>query len=1187
MVNKANHIFSFQESHFSRLFPFYILINDSLEIVAAGKSLEKIYPALTGTRFSDRFSLSRPETTQLSFEALSGLVEKLVILNCHNRQKTILRGQLERIPENNQLLFIGSPWFGNIEEVVESHLTLSDFAFHDPMIDLLHVLKTQEITNQDLKQLLITLQSQKEILKKDQTELERLSLVAKANNNGVIFIDLQGKISWCNDGFEKLSGYERSEVIGKNPIDIFKGPLSDRQVLKQLAADFASGNTCIAEVVHYRKDGSWFWGRSKGQSVTNKDNSVYYFALIEDITEEKTTQDKLRDYEKRLKIALSNVGDNFWEHNFVTGKTLFSNPTNNLLGFPIHDMEDASAFWWSRVHPDDLVKLQNNDSQYRSGTIDHHTMEYRVVYKDGSVRWVLDRGMVTEKDPDGLPLKIIGTHINITRQKELELELSQRVNQFRSFSENIPGVIYEYEFRKDGTEGLRYVSPNIETVFGISAEEFVNYTKYIHPDDLTGIMEKNRISRETLAPFNDESRLLIPGKDIIWHAVTSSFSYYTPEGNAVFTGLMQDITQRKNAEQALKIKEEKYRSIISNMRLGLLEVDNEEVIQFANHSFCEMSGYTMDELKGRKANQLFAADNLGFMEEKNNQRLKGISDAYELLIKNKEGLAKWWLISGAPRYDDSGNVVGTIGIHLDITEQKNLEMELIKAREIAESSVVAKQTFLANMSHEIRTPMNAIMGMSNQLAKTKLDSEQQLFLDTIHSAADNLLVIINDILDLSKIEAGRLNLETIGFDLKEIIEKARQVMLYKTEEKDLSLTTRFYDPRIASIVKGDPYRINQILLNLMSNATKFTEKGYVDVSCKLLSEQGNIQTIQLIVKDTGIGMDEMFVKNLFTKFTQEDDSVTRRFGGTGLGMSICKELTTLMNGTIEVSSKKGEGTTIYVSIPLEKGTEFDQPGMETEEENREILQNKKILVADDNEMNRLVASTMLKHYGIIIEEAENGLDAIEKIARDHFDLVLMDVQMPLMDGLAATIEIRKNISQQLPVIALTALAYKEDEDKLLLHGMNGYLSKPFEERELIKTITYWLQQSEALPFRIEKRDTITPRYNLSGLEEMTDHDPTFIQNVLTLFIQKTPQLIEAIFEDFEKKDYQNLRKKIHQLKSSAKNIRVGGIVAEIAEIEAMADMAEQRDQLKKLLFTIQLTVNDTISQIKKDFTIQE
>jgi CheY-like chemotaxis protein/HPt (histidine-containing phosphotransfer) domain-containing protein len=506
---------------------------------------------------------------------------------------------------------------------------------------------------------------------------------------------------------------------------------------------------------------------------------------------------------------------------------------------------------------------------------------------------------------------------------------------------------------------------------------------------------------------------------------------------------------------------------------------------------------------------------------------------------------------------------------------------------MAEYSVVAKQNFLANMSHEIRTPMNAIMGMANQLSKTTLDSEQKLFLNTIHSAADNLLVIINDILDLSKIEAGRLNLETIGFDLKEIIEKARQVMLYKTEEKNLSLTTRFYDSRISPVLKGDPYRINQILLNLMSNATKFTEKGFVDVSCKLLSEKNNIQTIQLIVKDTGIGMDEAFVKNLFTKFTQEDDSVTRRFGGTGLGMSICKELTSLMNGSIEVTSKKGEGTTIYVNIPLEKGTENDQSETETEEENREILQNKKILVADDNEMNRLVASTMLKHYGIIIEEAENGLEAIEKISREHFDLVLMDVQMPLMDGLAATTEIRKNISKQLPVIALTALAYKEDEDKLLQHGMNGYLSKPFEERELIKTISYWLQQSASLPFTIEKRDTITPLYNLSGLEEMTDHDPSFIQNVLTLFIQKTPVLMGAIFEDFENRDYPNLRKKVHQLKSSAKNIRVGGIVAEIAEIETMTDMETESVKLKDLLLTIQLSLNDTIHQIQKDFTLKK
>ncbi len=525
-------------------------------------------------------------------------------------------------------------------------------------------------------------------------------------------------------------------------------------------------------------------------------------------------------------------------------------------------------------------------------------------------------------------------------------------------------------------------------------------------------------------------------------------------------GTHTDITDRKQAEQSLRVNEEKYRSIIANMNLGLLEVNSEEEILFANQCFCDMSGFTTGELTGKKAAELFvrgeAVETAG---QKNELRKKGISDAYEISVQNKKGETKWWLISGAPRFDDTGKLVGSIGIHLDITQQKQLELDLLEAREAAEQSAEAKEMFLANMSHEIRTPMNAIMGMSRQLNRTKLNQEQAFYLDTIVKSSEHLLVLINDILDITKIEAGKMNLEHIGFRLCDTINHSLLVMEHKAEEKGLKLISENC-PGAEVIFRGDPYRLNQILLNLISNAIKFTDRGSVTVSVIVQPEMNGTQLMNLSVKDTGIGMDPEYLDMIFRKFTQEDKSIARKYGGTGLGMSICKELTELMGGQIEIHSEKGKGTTVMVTIPFVTGSQQDLPEESQLIADSSLLKGKRVLLVEDNEMNRLVASILLDNYEIITEEAMNGIEAINALKQKIYDLVLMDMQMPVMNGLEATEIIRRDINPHIPIIALTANAIKGEAEKCLQAGMNDYVSKPFEEEHLINTMIKWLQKSE-------------------------------------------------------------------------------------------------------------------------------
>jgi len=775
------------------------------------------------------------------------------------------------------------------------------------------------------------------------------------------------------------------------------------------------------------------------------------------ISKRKESEIELKASQELWQFALEGAGDGVWDYDFQTRKIFFSKRYKEMLGYNDDEFANDAEEWMSRIHPEDLHLVMKTDQDYFYKKQANHQVEYRIRHKDGYYIWVLDRGMVVSRTPEGLPARVIGTHT--------------------------------------------------------------------------------------------------------------------------------DITERKLAEQAIIISEEKYRNILANMNLGLLEVDNDEIIRFANQSFCEMSGYSIDEILGKEAGELFPVEeDKEILDHKNRLRKKGVSDAYELTVKNKKGEIKWWLISGAPRYNDLGELVGSIGIHLDITDRKALELELNVAREIAEHSVKTKEAFLANMSHEIRTPMNAIIGMGRQLEKTDLQEQQRFFLNTINMASDHLLVVINDILDISKIEAGKLELENTGFNLSEVLQHVVRVMQPRAEEKGLELKINL-DNNIAPVLIGDSHRINQILLNLISNSVKFTEKGGVTISVTLDEKIEQKQVVEFSIKDTGIGISSEFVEHIFDKFSQEERTTARKYGGTGLGMAITKELVELMQGHISINSKKGAGTEILIELPFKVGTAQDLPKANKDLSDTGSLEGLRILLAEDNEMNRLVANTVLENYGVLITEAKNGAEAVDSLTKDKYDIVLMDMQMPVMNGMEATAVIRNELKLDIPIIALTANAIKGDSERYMAIGMNGFISKPFEENDLINAIATVLKlenhSPEADANRKAKVTVDKPLFSLEKLRQISRGDKEFINKMIELFLQQMPETIAELRDAFEHEDILVVRKVAHKVKPMIDSLDIISLKNVIRELENSSEKPQLKKRTAELINQFAGTIEKIVAVMVK------
>ena len=779
-----------------------------------------------------------------------------------------------------------------------------------------------------------------------------------------------------------------------------------------------------------------------------------------DVTEQREITETLQKSEQHISLAQESssfVGTWDWhvEENRVVADARFAELFNvdvdkAAVGAPIEDFIAA-------IHPDDVESHVQASIEY---TLQHggdFSEEYRLIQKNGSIVWVLARGY-GYKNAAGKVSRFTGIAVNMTAQREAAEALRESERQFRMLADFMPQHIWTA--RADGS--LDYSNERCRNYTGLSHSRDYDWISVVHPEDLPEAMEKWTYSIKTGEPYKVQFRIRNHATGEYRWFLGRALSIMDETGSIIrWLGTNTDIEEEKQSAEEMRLARKHLELMVESAQdFAIISMNLSGHVISWNKGAERIFGYAPDEIIGHTVNVIFTDPDLE----------NGVPQ-FELDTAAQTGRAedeRWHLRKNGDRfyasgimaamYNDTGEIEGFTKIARDMTAQKNAEKALIDARNAAEAANIAKTEFLANMSHEIRTPMNAVIGLSNILATTEpLTKKQSEFIKTLQMSADSLLMLINDLLDISKIEARTVELEQIPFDVTQLVQEVSSMMNVRVKEKNLTFTASGEDVKNIMFI-GDPTRLRQIVSNLCSNAIKFTEFGNVHVSITHApTDRENIENIFIAVQDTGIGIAPNKLSTIFEKFIQADTSINRKYGGTGLGLAITKTLVEIMGGSISVTSKVGQGSVFTVCIPLPRASKenIQESNSSLPEIQRKSVGNHLkpvILLVEDYAPNVMVAETFLESFGYICDVASNGMEAVEKVMRNHYAAVLMDVQMHGMNGLQATSLIRENEKNnnknRLAIIGMTAHALTGDRERCLGVGMDEYISKPFNPVEL-------------------------------------------------------------------------------------------------------------------------------------------
>ncbi len=791
---------------------------------------------------------------------------------------------------------------------------------------------------------------------------------------------------------------------------------------------------------------------------------------------------------------------------------------------------------------------------------------------------------------------------NLLREKELELAAA--TEKIRALQEELPvpadvqhrllritmeGIgdgIWEYDIH---TQQAIYHS-QFKKLLGYAAQDHFSIEDWraaVHPED----REKVRTAfhayiKDQIPQFLAELRL---------KCRDGAYRYFLVRGIVVerndrgkperFIGVLTDIHAQKQLEEQLRINEKRYRDLYNYSQALICTHDLQGNLLAVNPSTAGLLGYTDEELTGRNLAEFIPPqDKLKFRPDYLDKVISEGAANGVFRILNKDGQL-FFLLYQNYKVEEENTAPYIIGFSQDITERVRTEKELRITQRMTEQMARAKEGFLANMSHEIRTPMNGMLGIIRLLSKTDLRETQRKYVSLISESANNLLVIVNDILEIEKISSGHFTFESIPFLVVDKVAATMQAFQYKADEKQIRLGLHSELPDDL-VVEGDPHRLVQILNNFLSNALKFTSRGGVSVGMRLVEQDDINVTIEFTVADTGIGISAKQQAAIFTPFVQGGSDVARKYGGTGLGLSICKSMIELQGGEVAVSSAEGKGSVFTFTIPYLRGTMSNQ-----EEEklmmqpSASVLRGKRVLVAEDVPVNQFFLRHILEAEGAVVTVVSNGSDAVTQVQENNYDLLLMDIQMPVMDGATATGIIRSMEDAgkaNMPIIALTANALKGDNQRYLDAGMNDYIAKPYSPDKLYAVIGVLLQQQEtaATAENNKRGSTAGLLYDLSMMQAVSNGNTEFVRDIVNLFLETVPEDLKALSAAGQASAWDEVARISHKLKSAIEHMGIHSLGDPIRRLERVTEETDTR-HIPALIAQVNNTVTEVFAQLKE------
>jgi PAS domain S-box-containing protein len=979
--------FGLAPEQLAALFPFHLVIDRALKIVQVGEAIGRILQpqTLLGSYLVDHFQINRPKYLT-NFEEICRQTRSLFILECHHQEMQI-KGQMVYLESYDHLLFAGSPWITDLTDLTKLGLSISDFPLHDSVSDYLFLLQGKNAALADAQKLTKKLKDQRTEL---QATTLRLRTLIESLQVGVLLEDENRRIVVVNQEFcnqfhipvapQALQGMNCVQA-GKDSKHLFTEP---EQFICRLNDILAQGEIVLNQEWHLRD------GRILEQDYIPimLDNKLYgHLWKYKDITQRKKSEIALRLSEERLQMAVDAVEEGLWDWNLITGDVYRTPRWFQILGYSPGELQNDIKLRDKLIHPEDLHLMQKRLISHIKGETPVYEAEIRFLTKSGEWKWVLDRGKLVSRDAKGRAMRMVGTHLDITERKQAEQSLQQQYQQallLRQITEKIrQSLQWEKVLQTTVKEVQRILQVDRVLIFQINS-------------DGSGSVVQEAV---------------IPG----W-PVTLDQDIYDPCLHEGYLDMYRD--GRINA---------------------VSDIDQ------AGWQPCHVEFLKQFQVKANVVVPILFRQ-----------------DLWGLLIVHQCDRPRQWT---ELELDLLKHLAAQMGIAL--TQAKLLEKEtrqaqlfalqyeeLSVAKQVAEEANMAKSNFLAMMSHEIRTPMNAVIGMAGLLLDTTLQPEQFDYVQTIRNSGHALLTIINDILDFSKIESGHLELEEQPFDLRLCVEEALDLLAPQAIAKGIELMYEI-DPEIPKYIIADITRLRQILWNLLSNAVKFTKAGEIVISItgKKKTSQPNNPTryeFQFAVQDTGIGIASDRLHRLFKPFSQVDASMTRRYGGTGLGLVISKRLSEIMGGKMWVESQVGQGSTFYFTATLK----VDEFGIDGFSNVAPELVGKKLFLAVGNVKLQKSLTKQFQALGLNVEAVSSNIAALDCLCEQiSFNLAVVDIDSPQIDGISLIAQIRTiHKYRHLPVVILSGKSKQSLELTRLKSEFTAFLHKPLRYYHLYNTV---------------------------------------------------------------------------------------------------------------------------------------